>query len=99
MAQNIWPRAVTLQFIELLQGEEALWNIRSPNYKLRNKKQDSIQNIILNMATLGFALDCEQVKKKINNLRSQFRKEYSKLCKQNKKSGMGADEIYTPSLW
>ncbi|XP_064105682.1 uncharacterized protein LOC135215161 [Macrobrachium nipponense] len=40
----------------------------------------------------------EELKKKINSLRTSFRKELKKI-KDSSRSGAGADEIYEPSLW
>lgn len=40
----------------------------------------------------------DSVVKKINNLRSTFRKELKKV-NDSKRSGAGSDDIYVPSLW
>jgi len=43
-------------------------------------------------------LKVEDVKKKIDCLRTSFRREYKKV-EDSKKSGAGCTDIYTPSLW
>ncbi|KAK4882653.1 hypothetical protein RN001_005972 [Aquatica leii] len=40
----------------------------------------------------------EDVKKKINSLRSCFRKEYKKVI-NSKRSGTGTEDVYKPTLW
>lgn len=40
----------------------------------------------------------DMVKKKINNMRSSFRKELKKV-ETSKRSGAGAEEVHQPSLW
>lgn len=37
-------------------------------------------------------------KKKIDSMKGSFRKELKKV-KESKKTGTGADEVYTPHLW
>jgi hypothetical protein len=38
------------------------------------------------------------VKRKINNLRSAFRRELNKVL-ESKTTGLSADDIYVPTLW
>ncbi|KOB52207.1 Uncharacterized protein OBRU01_26325 [Operophtera brumata] len=73
-------------FIELYRSFPCLWKV----------KDDSYHNRRLNQTTVPSAT-IDTVKRKINNLKSSFRKELKKV--KNQKSGSSADEVYTSSLW
>ena len=96
-ASQPWSREVTRLFIGYFRDQPSLWKVKSDEYKNRDIKQGAYRKIIENMGNLNVILDENGVKNKINNLRSQFRKEYKIFS--SKKSGMSADDIYKPSLW
>lgn len=66
-------------------------------YKNRDLRKASVKKIIELMKCEGVNVDKDGVKKKIGNLRTQFRRELAKAT--SKKSGMSADDVYTPTLW
>lgn len=91
-------REVLLQFIHTYRDHPALWKVKSKEYSnkiARSKGISALQDILKELEP-----DCtrEGVIKKINCLRSSFRREYRKI-ENSKKSGASPDEIYTSSLW
>ncbi|XP_066971896.1 uncharacterized protein [Macrobrachium rosenbergii] len=88
----------TLLLIELYRQNPCLWNVKADVYKDRNKRVAAINEITAGMNRSGLSVTASEVKKKIESIRSQFRRELRKLGK-SKKSGPGADDIYTPILW
>ncbi|XP_071529508.1 uncharacterized protein [Panulirus ornatus] len=98
-----WDRRETLLLIDLYRQNPCLWNVRAEVYKDRNKRVAAINNITAELqksglSKSGLSVITSEVKKKIESIRSQFGRELRKLEK-SKKSGVGADEIYTPTLW
>ena len=97
-ASMIWSRENTMNFIIYLHQQPALWKIKSDEYRNRDLKIIAINTLIEKMKTHNITMDENYVKKKINNLRSQFRKEY-KLFTTSRRSGMAANDLYHPALW
>lgn len=85
----------TIRFCELYREFECLWNMASPDYKNKNKRQTAVESIILDMGMPG--LGALEVKNKIKNLRSTFNQEALKMRKASK-SGAGIEDLYTSSL-
>lgn len=77
-----------------------VYNVQSENYKNRNKRQIMLQKITdeVNEQLGNPGVSVEDVKKKINGLRTQFFTELGKI-KKSQTSGAGANEIYKPQLW
>lgn len=77
----MWTSEQTMKFIDGLRSNPCLWDLTSLDYKNRNKKNDAL-------ATLGkeFGVDSHEVDKKIQSLKTQFRREHKKLL-ASKKSG------------
>lgn len=93
-----WDRKETLLLIDLYRQNPCLWNVKSDVYKDRNKRVAAINEITAGMNRSGLSVTASEVRKKIESIRSQYRRELRKLGK-SKKSGAGADDIYTPILW
>lgn len=60
----------TVKFCELYRDFECLWNMASPDYKNKNKRQNAVESIIIEMGMPG--LGALEVKNKIKNIRSTF---------------------------
>lgn len=92
-----WSNDDLIEFIELFREQEPLWKIRHKDYH-NNVKRTVCYNVLLEkMKIIDRTADLNKVKKKINNLRTVFRKE---LKKKNDSllSGSSADEVYSPKL-
>ncbi|KAG8289154.1 hypothetical protein J6590_003489 [Homalodisca vitripennis] len=85
--QQLWDREKILTLIKLYEQHSLLWNPREENYKMKNKRNDSLKVIATEIGA-----DVEVVKKKIDSLLSQYRRE-KKIAES--KSGMGSDEKKT----
>jgi len=78
MSQNRWP-ADTLQiFIGLFQVNRCLWDVKSHEYKLKQKKNDALNDMVDKFKPALPQINSEVLKKKINSLRSQFLSELKK---------------------
>jgi hypothetical protein len=91
-------REATLAFIEVYRSLPELWDTENRNYSNRVKKAAAYDTLIEKLKVLEPDASRESVVKKINNLRSAFRKELKKV-NDSKRSGTSADDLYVPSLW
>ena len=90
----------TLEFISMYRNHECLWRVQCKDYSNKNKRNsalDALLDIGLYRKLVPGASKAD-VLRKINTLRSSFRRELKKI-NDSKKSGSGTDELYTPSLY
>ncbi|CAD7078408.1 unnamed protein product [Hermetia illucens] len=100
MAENAskqTPREFLIEFIELYRSFTCLWLVKSKEYSDRNKKDLAYIELVKKFKEFDPSADRNTVVKKINALRTVYKKELSKV-KSSEKSGAGADDIYKPSL-
>ncbi|XP_018577741.1 uncharacterized protein LOC108916036 [Anoplophora glabripennis] len=85
-------------FIEVYKSLPCLWQIKSKEYSDRNKKNAAYQKLIEKLKEAKADANRDFVIKKINSLRSSYRKEKKKVS-ESLKSGAGTEDVYTPTLW
>jgi hypothetical protein len=95
---KINKREATLAFVEAYRSLPELWDTENRNYSNRVKKAAAYDTLIEKLKVMEPDASRESVVKKINNLRSAFRKELKKV-NDSKRSGTPADDLYVPSLW
>jgi hypothetical protein len=86
------------EFIEIYQSEPCLWKIKSKDYHNRAKKDAAYARLVGKLKEVEPSADKDSVVKKINNIRSNYRKELKKV-KASSRSGSGTEDIYQPKLW
>lgn len=86
------------EFIELYKSFLCLWKIKSKEYSDRNAKSQAYDILAEKMQTVDRSANRETVVKKINSMRTTYRKELKKVL-DSERSGAGADDIYVPHLW
>jgi hypothetical protein len=91
-------REATLAFIEVYRSLPELWDTENRHYSNRVKKAVAYDNLIEKLKVLEPDASRGSVVKKINTLRSTFRKELKKV-NNSKRSGTSANNLYIPSLW
>lgn len=92
-----WSNDKLIEFIELFEEQQPLWKTKHKDY-FNNVKRTVCYDVLLEkMKEIDSSADLNKVKKKINNLRTVFRKELKKL-NDSLVSGRGADEVYEPKL-
>lgn len=89
-----WSRDFVIEFIEVYKGLPCLWKVTSPEYKDRDKKSHAYNVLLEKGREITPELTLDGVKAKINTLRTQFRKELTKV-----KAVSGTDLAYEPRLW
>ncbi|KAK9873266.1 hypothetical protein WA026_021755 [Henosepilachna vigintioctopunctata] len=87
-----WNDEQVLVLIDLFRERRHLWDSSDPNYKLKNKRHDSLMEI-----AVSFGIERLEIERKWNNLTSHSWREKKKE-NETKTTGSGADEPYT-SKW
>lgn len=87
-----------LEFIEFYQTFPALWDTFSKDYCDRKLKNDQYTILLEKYKEWDPEATQEDMKKKINTLRTNYRREVKRLSQQNK-SGAGAEDSTEPNLY
>ncbi|KAJ8882659.1 hypothetical protein PR048_014471 [Dryococelus australis] len=85
-------------FIELYGMLPELWNPANPSYLYKHKKYVALDKLLVVYKEIKPAATRDDVRKKLNSLRTNFRKELKKI-ESSKRSGSGSDDVYKPNLW
>ncbi|XP_076037095.1 uncharacterized protein LOC143022656 [Oratosquilla oratoria] len=93
-----WSKALTSTLIDLYRKNPCLWNVKLKCYKNRDKRITAVKAIAAEMREHGTSVTTDDIKKKIDTLRNQYRRECKKV-KNSLKSGAGSDDICVPKLW
>jgi hypothetical protein len=91
-------RKFILECIKVYRSLPALWNVKSKDYSNRKKKNEQYEQLLRKYRERFPDADKEQLKQKLNSLRTNFRKELKRI-KDCEKSGTGADDVVEPALW
>lgn len=86
------------EFIEIYRSEPCLWRVKSKEYHDREKRDAAYERLVIKLKELEPDATKKSVVKKINNLRSNVRKEKKKRD-MSMKSGASTDNVYTSKLW
>lgn len=92
MADKTAEKMFILEFIEVYHGLPVLWDIKSKDYNNRGKKSEQYDVLIEKYREQYPDADKQEVIKKINSLRTNFRKELKRL-RDAEKSGAGAEDV------
>lgn len=90
-----WDVETTIKFIQLYKLHQCLWDFKSPEYKMKQKRDAAYNSIANEMNITGFGT--LEVKNKIKNLRSTYQQENKKIH-ESKKSGAGLTNVYTSNI-
>ncbi|XP_076298584.1 uncharacterized protein LOC143217826 [Lasioglossum baleicum] len=86
------------RFIGEYETLPELWSKVHPNYLNKYKKQRALEKLLLIYKEMKPTAILKDVSKKINTLRSNYRRELNKI-KTSMRSGSGTNEIYKPTSW
>ncbi|KAJ8956003.1 hypothetical protein NQ318_006277 [Aromia moschata] len=75
-----------------------LWKVKSKEYLNKNLKNEGYDKLVEFCKPIFSTANRDFVYKKIQSLRGAFRKEFKKVS-DSIRSGKGAEEIYSPTLW
>ncbi|XP_073437086.1 uncharacterized protein [Dendrobates tinctorius] len=88
------------ELIELYRSLPCLWKIKSADYSNKYKKKEAYEKLVVlfKQHNPSDTVDETVVKKKIQGLRTVYKKELNKVEKSTK-SGAGTEDVYVPKLW
>ena len=75
-----------------------MWKIKSREYSDRNAKTVAYDKLVEVRKIIDQNATRKTVVKKINSLRSVYRKELKKVL-DSERSGAGSEDVYAPHLW
>lgn len=85
-------------FIAAYKEMPELWNISLKDYSNREKNKAGYEKLLKIYKNIKKDATIQDVKKKINILRSNFRKELRKI-KDSKRTGSASENVYEPTSW
>ena len=91
-------RAFQLDCIEVYKSLPALWKVKCDDYSNRQKKDAAYGVLVEKFREKYTHYTREDVKKRINIYRTNYRKELKKVL-DSEKSGAATDQVYKPTLW
>ncbi|XP_054707578.1 uncharacterized protein LOC129217322 [Uloborus diversus] len=92
-------RQIIQEFIDIYRSEPSLWKVRSAHYNNKTVKNLAYRRMMAKLRELYPAADIEMVKKKINALRTNYRKELRKVEASKQRNIQTGAPVYVPSLW
>lgn len=98
MESRVFPNEIMKKFIECYRDNIALWRVGSKEYQNRTQKAKAYEKLIDVIKDRYPEADKDFVVRKINSLRSCFRKEYKKVVK-SRREFTNPEDVYKPSLW
>ncbi|KAK7077230.1 hypothetical protein SK128_006510 [Halocaridina rubra] len=93
-----WSKPLTAKFIQLYRQNPCLWNVKLESYKNRDKRIKALKAIAAEMWEHGAPVTTDDIKKKIDTIRNQYRRETRKM-KVSMRSEAGSEDVYIPKLW
>ena len=93
-----WSREEIVHLIDLYRQYPCLWNVKSDQYKNRDKRVADLMSIAEELRKTRDGITTGDIKGKIEALRNHHRREM-RLVEKSRKSGAGIDDVYIPRLW
>lgn len=95
---NTDEKKFILEVIEVYRSLPALWDNKCKDYSNRTKKNEQYEELLQKYKERFPDADRKAMVKKINSLRTNFRKELRRI-KNSERSGAGSDDVVEPTLW
>ncbi|CAG2063878.1 unnamed protein product, partial [Timema podura] len=87
------------EFIEVYRSLPCLWRTKSRDYYNKALRSEGYKRLVDKWREVNPGADRDFVIKKINNLRSAFRREMNKVKASMKDRDPASDAVYSPHLW
>jgi hypothetical protein len=91
-----YTKKFIVEFIHLYKSHPTLWQIKNKDYRDKTKKAAAYEILIKKCREVEPDCDKDTVVKKINSLRTCYRKEFKKV---QRSITAGDAEVYKPKLW
>ncbi|GLV38666.1 uncharacterized protein CBL_05665 [Carabus blaptoides fortunei] len=90
----MWTREATSILIEEYQANDCMWMTTSPFYRNKQKRTEALVQIALKVSKCRSQTSVEDIKNKINGIRTQYVSEINKLIIAGNRG-----DVYEPTLW
>nr|CAD7203211.1 unnamed protein product [Timema douglasi] len=87
------------EFIEVYRSLPCLWRTKSRDYYNKALRSEGYKRLVDKWREVNPGADRDFVIKKINNLRSAFRREMNKVKASMRDRDPASDAVYSPHLW
>lgn len=87
-----WSHDQVVALIELYREKPCLYNVKSAQYKNKHMRASAYESILNDLKTVRPGTSIQEIKAKVNGLRTNFLTEYRKHMK-SMKSGSGQDSV------
>nr|CAD7568891.1 unnamed protein product [Timema californicum] len=87
------------EFIEVYRSLPCLWRTKSRDYYNKALRSEGYKRLVDKWREVNPGADRDFVIKKINNLRSAFRREMNKVKASMRDKDPASDAVYSPHLW
>ncbi|KXJ68663.1 hypothetical protein RP20_CCG002246 [Aedes albopictus] len=94
----VWSKDAVMALITSWSSKEHLYNTKHDLYKNKHARQHALSEICESLQAIMPGINIDDVKNKINNLRSQYSRELTKH-RTSARSGTGTDEMYESSAY
>lgn len=94
----VWTQRAVEILIESYRAHPILYNSKDPLYHNRVKKELAYQDVHQDVCLEKSNCTVDDIKKKVNGLRSNFARELEKINK-TKRSGAASKDVHKPTLW
>ena len=98
MVDTQWNRHLVSLLIENFRAHPCLWKVKHKDYKNKTLRLQALRQIKSVLSVFVPNLTEELLRKKIDGIRGQFRRELKNKI-NSKKSGAGTADLYVPKLW
>lgn len=94
------PTSIEIEkdFILTLETLPMLWDKTHTHYSNKYKRTEALTQLLKILIKIKPGATTDDVKKKINVLRSNYRRDLKKII-SSRRSGSGTDELYYPKSW
>ena len=94
-----WTRELTINLIELYKGYPCLWNPNHPYYRNRKINFAAYKAIASKLVDYNNEITVDEIRKRIQTLRCQYRRETKAEREHYQDSDRGPDCVFVPKLW
>ncbi|KAL0870104.1 hypothetical protein ABMA27_006260 [Loxostege sticticalis] len=91
-------KLILKKFISKMESLPVLWDSTCPDYSNTKKRQKAMGQLVVIYRQIKPSAKLDDVRKKINSLRSNYRKELRKI-ENSKLSAESEEDVYKPSSW
>lgn len=92
-----WSDSMVLQFLELYEKNECLWNPKLDEYKFKEARERALEAIVQEIEIPNLTI--LDIKNKIKSIRTTYKRELTSVLKSNQDASNSRGKNYEPKLF